>query len=231
MKKSTSKINRVKNLEGTPLVVVSVNDEVVLLSRSKKSSSELFLSWSDNGVDFVKDIKKVTVKTISKKAEKIKDCYNFSLSKTPNGFVLTYFRKGNLRTKDRLVVARSTDLHKWEVKSERVALDSKHATVVYDKHKDKFEMYRDGLFIKNQASISLSVWKEKPSLLFTSRVGQFDAGNLKVIGSTITSEGIILMYDASVEFKTKTLLQTGCVILDINDPRRIIWRAGFSGEE
>ncbi len=229
MKKSTSKINRVKILDGEPLAVVSVTDEVVLLSRSKKNTSELFLSWSDNGVDFVKDIKKVTVKTISKKPEKIKDCHNFSLSKTPNGFVLTYFRKGSAKvknSKEKLVVARSKDLHKWEVKSERPALDSKHATVLYDKQKDKFEMYRDGLFIKNQASHSLSVWKEKPSLLFTSRVGQFDAGDLKVVGSTQTSEGIVLMYDASVEFKSKTLLQIGAVIIDINDPRRIIWRAG-----
>lgn len=227
MKKSTSKINRVKILDGEPLAVVSVTDEVVLLSRSKKNASELFLSWSDNGVDFVKDIKKVSIKTISKKSEKIKDCYNFSLSKTPNGFVLIYFRKGKLRVKDKLVVARSKDLHKWEVKSERQAHDSKHATVVYDKNKDKFEMYRDGLFIKNQASISLSVWKEKPTLIFTSRVGQFDAGNLKILGSSITSEGIVVMYDASVEYKSRTLLQTGAVIIDINDPRRVIWRAGI----
>ena len=106
MKKSTSKINRVKILEGLPLAVLGLDDEVILLCRSKKTSSELFLSWSGNGVDFEKDTKKVTIKTISKKAEKTKDCYNFSLSKTPNGFVLTYFRKGNLRTKDRLVVAR-----------------------------------------------------------------------------------------------------------------------------
>ncbi len=227
MKKSTSKINRVKILDGEPLAVVSVSDQIVLLSRSKKNSSELFLSWSDNGIDFVKDIKKVTVKMISKKTEKIKDCYNFSLSKSPNGFVLTYFRKGKLKLKDKLIVARSKDLHKWEVKSEKASHDSTHATVVYDKQKDKFEMYRDGLFIKNQASHSLSVWKEKASLLFTSRVGQFDAGDLKVIGSTQTHEGIVVMYDASVEYKSKTLLQTGAVIIDINDPRRIIWRAGI----
>ena len=77
MKKSTSKINRVKFLDGVPLAVVSVIDEVVLLSRSKKNSSDLFLSWSSNGVDFVKDIKKVTIKTISKKAEKIKELISY----------------------------------------------------------------------------------------------------------------------------------------------------------
>ncbi len=229
MKKSTSKINKVKILEGVPLAVVGVSDDVVLLSKTKQSSPALFISWSSNGVDFVKDAKKIVLKTLNKKPEKINLCYNFSLSKTPNGFVMTYFRKGNPKiknSKEKLVVARSKDLHKWEGKSERLAQDSKNATVVYDKQKDKFEMYRDGLFIKNQASYSLSVWKEKPSLVFTSRAGQFDAGDLKVIGSTLTSEGIVVMYDASVEYKTKTLLQIGAVIIDINNPRRVIWRAG-----
>jgi len=225
MKKSTSKPKIINNRKGIPLAVVTFSEEVILLEKfDKKASNELFLSWSKNGVDFIADPKKVTLKTISKKTEKISVCYNFSISKTPSGFVLTYFRKGNIRVKDKLVVARSKDLYKWEVKSERVADDSTHATVIYDKFKDKFEMYRDGLFIRNQASYSLSVWKEKPSLLFTSRVGVFDAGKIKIMGATITTDGILLVYDASVEQKSKTLLQTGAVIFDEKDPRRIIWR-------
>ncbi len=236
MKKSTSKIKKIRITGGIPLAMITVENDVVMLCKdSKKTGTSLFLSWSNNGVDFIDESKKVTIKTIGKKSEKINLCYNFSITRTPNGFVLTYFRKGNSnikskakeKQKDKLVVARSTDLYKWEIKSERKANDSLHATVIYDRQKDKFEMYRDGLFIRNQASISLSVWKEKPSLLFTSRVGQFDAGKIKIIGSTVTTEGIVLVYDASVESKSKTLLQTGAVILDANDPRRIIWRAGM----
>ncbi|TSC70071.1 MAG: Glycosidase ph1107-related protein [Parcubacteria group bacterium Gr01-1014_46] len=228
MKKSTSKFKRIKNSEGVPLAVATVANDVVILNRlNKRGSDSLFLSWSKNGVDFVNDSQKVTLKTLGKKSEKISSCFNFGVSRTPNGFVLTYFRKGNLRVKDKLVIARSKDMYKWEVKSEVLALDSNHATVVYDKQKDKFEMYRDGLFIKNQASVSLAVWKEKPSLIFTSRVGQFDAGKIKIIGSAVTSEGIVLVYDASVEQKTKTLLQAGAIVFDLNDPRRVIWRAGI----
>jgi predicted GH43/DUF377 family glycosyl hydrolase len=209
-----------------PIAVVAVSDGVILLQKNEsKTSSTLFLSWSKNGVDFIVDPGKVTIKTLSKKIELIKSCYNFSISKTPNGFVMTYFRKAGLRTKEKLVVARSKDLYKWEVKSEMLANDSKHATVVYDKQKDKFEMYRDGLFIRNQASISLSVWKEKPSLMFTSRMGYFDSENLTIIGGTITTDGILLIYDASVEQGSKTLLQMGAVIFDVNNPKRIVWRS------
>ena len=114
MKKSTSKIKRVKVSGGVPLAIVSVSTDVVLLSKdAKKTSNSLFLSWSKNGVDFIPESKKVTIKTLSKKPEKINLCYNFSINKTPNGFVMTYFRKGNLNKKniqkDKLIVARSTD--------------------------------------------------------------------------------------------------------------------------
>ncbi len=228
MKKGTSKIKILSERRGIPLAVISVSNEVVLLEKSsKKGSGELFLSWSKNGVDFLPDKNKVVIKKISKKSEDVKLCYNFSITKTPNGFTMVYFRKGKGRVKDKMIVARSKDLYKWEIKSEISANDSEHSTIVYDKEKDKFEMYRDGLFVRNQASYSLSVWKEKPSLLFTSRVGQFDAGKIKIIGSTITTDGILLMYDSSVIVKNKTLLQAGGVIFDLKDPRRIMWRGAM----
>ena len=138
MKKTTTKTTKLKNSGGMPIAVVAVADGVILLQKKEsKTSSTLFLSWSKNGVDFIVDPGKVIIKTLSKKSEAIKSCYNFSISKTPNGFVMTYFRKAGLRTKEKLVVARSKDLYKWEVKSEMIANDSKHATVVYDKQKDK----------------------------------------------------------------------------------------------
>lgn len=228
MKKSTSKPKKINKAKGIPLAVVSVPPGVILLQKlNKRTESTLFLSWSRNGVDFTVDPGKVTIKTLGKKSEKINDCYNFSISRTPNAFVMTYFRKASLRAKEKLIVAKSKDLYKWEVKSEMLANDSKHATVVYDKSKDRFEMYRDGLFIRNQASISLSVWKEKQSLTFTSRVGHFDSENLTIIGGTITTDGILLIYDASVEQGSKTLLQMGGVVFDLNNPKRVIWRSNL----
>ncbi len=226
MKKSTSKLKKINKAKGVPLAVVSVPPGVILLQKlEKRTGSTLFLSWSRNGIDFTVDPGKVTIKTLSKKAENIKDCYNFSISRTPNGFTMTYFRKGNLRVKDKLIVSKSKDLYKWEAKSEMLANDSKHATVVYDKSKDRFEMYRDGLFIRNQASVSLSVWKEKQSLTFTSRAGYFDSENITIIGGTITTDGILLIYDASVEKGSKTLLQMGGVVFDMNNPKRVVWRS------
>jgi predicted GH43/DUF377 family glycosyl hydrolase len=55
----------------------------------------------------------------------------------------------------------------------------------------------------------------------------FDAGKISIIGSIQTKEGPLLIYDASVQVKTQTLLQAGAVIFDKNDPKKIIWRSAY----
>lgn len=214
-------------ISGLPLTVISFAGRVAMLQKVGTTTVSLALSWSHNGVDFSPDETKVGIYTISKKKENLKLCSNFTIANTPNGFVMTYTRRSKLKGKDRLVVARSKDLYRWDIKSELDPMDSHYSTVVYDRQKDKFELYRDGLFIKNQPSISLSVWKEKSSLVMTSRVGQFDAGKLSIMGGTVTTDGILVLYDASIEKDTKTLLQVGAVIFDINHPKHIIWRGAM----
>lgn len=219
---------KLKKSTGTPVAVIGVDGHVCMLSRfDKKTTSSLGLSRSINGIDFELVSDKISFKTSSGKKEKLKICHGFSLSRTPNGFVLVYFRDAVLKKKPMLVVARSKDLFEWKILSEIPADDSTRATVVYDKAKDKFELYRDGLFIKNQSATTLSLWREKPTLVFTSRSGQFDAEKLSIVGSTITTDGILVVYNASVEFGSKTLLQVGGIIFDINNPRHVIWRGAM----
>ncbi len=230
---------KIKKSGGYPLAVTGVNGQVCMLVRmdppapssggraGKKTTSSLSILWSNNGLDFLPNSKRVSLQNLSGKAEKIKICHGFSLSRTPNGFVLTYVREAVSKKKAMLVVARSNDLYKWKIMSEIPADDSSHATVVYDKAKDKFELYRDGLFIKNQSATTLSLWRERPSFIFTSRNGQFDAEKLSIMGSVITPDGILLLYDASVLHNSKTLLQVGGIIFDINNPKRVIWRGGM----
>lgn len=235
---------KIKKSAGTPLAIIGVNRHVWMLSRlDKKTTSSLVLSRSLNGLDFDLVSSRISLKTLSLKKEKLKICHGFSVSRTPNGFVMTYIRDGVLKRpsgsegsteasrpnvkKSMLIIARSSNLYEWKVLAEFPADDTKRGTVVYDKAKDKFELYRDGLFIKNQSATTLSVWREKPTLLFTSRNGQFDSEKLSIIGSTITTDGILLVYDASVEHHSKTLLQVGGIIFDINNPRQVIWRGGM----
>ena len=232
IKKSTLK--KVKKTSGVPLAVVGVSNKVCMFLRSgTEASCSIFLSWSSDGLDFVDDDKKVSIEISARKKEKIENCKNFSVSVTPTGFVMVYVRKGGsskkLKTGNKsnnvFVIARSTNLYKWTVKSEIPNEDGDRAAVVYNKYLDLFEFYKDGLFIKNQPSRTLSIWKEKPSLLFTSRFGMFDQDKISIMGSLVTSEGMLLMYDASIKQKEYTLLQAGAVLFDIKDPKRVIWRS------
>ncbi|MSU45246.1 MAG: hypothetical protein EXS47_01295 [Candidatus Zambryskibacteria bacterium] len=218
----------IKKSSGVPLGVVLREGEVCMFVRSdKKTTSVVELLFSANGVDFIIDKRKVKIENLSGKMENIKLCDKFSISQTPNGYVMTYVRHGKTKNKNVLVVARAKDVFEWKVKAEQEVDDSHHTTSVYNKTHDNFELYRDGLFIKHQSSRTLSFWKEKPGLVFTSRNHHFDSGHLRIIGSAMTEQGIVLFYDASVEHRSKTLLQVGVLILDINNPKKVIWRSSF----
>lgn len=212
--------------EGMPLAVFTVTGGVCLLEKlEKKTTSSLFLSWSIDGLDFSADSRKVEIYISLKKKETIKNCQNFSVSSTDNGFLMTYTRKSKEKNKDVIVIARSKDLYEWTVKSEIPREDSKHSIVIYDKQLDLFLLYRDGLFIKNQSTRTISVWKERPSLIFTSRHGMFDNETVSIIGGVETLEGMLLIYDASVKKDKQHLLQLGGVLFDVNNPKRVLWRS------
>ncbi len=226
MKKALSKSKKLKKTKGIPLAVATVNGGVCMLERiDAKTGSSLFLSWSIDGLEFVSDGKEVSIKTAGGKKEKIENCEKFSISRTPNGYVMTFQRKGTGKKKNILVIARSSDLYSWTEKSEMPADDFNNTTISYRKEKDEFDLYKDGLFIRHQSSKTLSVWREKPTLMFTSRNNNFDAEKLSIIGSIATSDGTLLMYDASIEKESKVLLQAGAVIFDKNNPKHIVWRS------
>ncbi|OHA93890.1 MAG: hypothetical protein A3H52_01555 [Candidatus Zambryskibacteria bacterium RIFCSPLOWO2_02_FULL_39_26] len=226
MGKKISKPKKLKNTEGIPLAVVSVNGGVCLLEKTlKKTGNHLFLSWSTDGLNFSGDKRQVEIKISPRKKEKIETCSNFSLSGTPTSFIMTYVRAGKTRDKDIFVIAKSKDLYAWTVKSEVIRGDSNQATVVYDKLLDLFILYKDGLFSKCQQTRTLTVWKESHSLLFTSRQGMFDSEHISIIGSLDTKDGLLVIYEASICKDWQTLLQIGGILFDNKDPKRIIWRS------
>ncbi|MEQ1561095.1 MAG: hypothetical protein ABL899_00060 [Nitrospira sp.] len=229
VKKKVAKKSAVqKKVPSIPLSVIGVEGGVCMLSRvDKKTTSSLVLLASGDGLDFTPVPSSVSLVDLKGRKENLKNCSNFSISRTPNGYVLTYYKYLNAKSGAVLVVARSKDLLEWRVMSEIKADDSTHSTVLYDRVKDKFELYRDGLFIKHQSSTSLSLWKEKPTLLFTSRNGQFDMEKISIVGGTVTNEGMVLIYDASVQHESKSLLQVGAVIVDVKNPKHILWRSGM----
>lgn len=227
MSKSTfKKPKEIKKTQGVPLAVFTVTGGVCILEKLKKTTtSSLSLAWSTDGLNFVSDSRKVIINISGEKKEVIKNCENFSVSSTQNGFLMSYVRKGKTKDKDVIVVARSTDLYDWTVKSVVPKKDSEHSFVIYDKKVDLFCLYQDGLFAKGMSTRTLAAWKEPPALLFTSRYGMFDSDPISIIGGAEANEGLLLIYDASVKRGEQYLLQVGGVLFDINNPKKILWRS------
>jgi predicted GH43/DUF377 family glycosyl hydrolase len=234
MKKKAAPPKSIKKVLGKPLTALSVNGGVCLLERlDKRTGTKLYLSWSTDGLNFSTDAREVVIRVSAKKSEDLKLCDDFSVSSTPTGFVMTYLRRPKARKGAKLakkdgnaiVVAKSLNLYEWHVKSEIPAGDSLRATVVYDKLLDKFALYQDGMFVKNQLTRTLVSWREKSSLVFTSRFGMFDADQFTIVGSLPTKDGLLVMYDSTVRRKKDTLLQIGAVLFDLKDPKRAIWRS------
>ncbi len=214
---------------GYPLAIVAFSDRVAMLSRTNsKTAPSLFISWSADGIDFTPETKKVSLKTASGKTEKIKDCRNFFISENDSEFILTYEKVGKTKSKNVTVIAQSKNLYDWKAVSEIPAENPGRAALVWDDRSKQFEIYKDGLFIKNQSSKKLTGWKNESALLFTSRHGSFDSEKISVIGALPTERGTLLLYDASVVEKSQTMLQVGGVLFDANDPRHIIWRSPAS---
>src|SRR3989344_5156433 len=95
MGKKISKPKKLKNTEGIPLAVVSVNGGVCLLEKTlKKTGNHLFLSWSTDGLNFSGDKRQVEIKISPRKKEKIETCSNFSLSGPPTSFIMTMSEPG-----------------------------------------------------------------------------------------------------------------------------------------
>ena len=213
-------------MPGIPVAVLGCGNQICMLTREKSKTTEVLkLSWSTNGTDFDPDKKKIVLKTATGRSEKIQQCEEFSLSRTHSSFVLTYIRKGNTKVGDVVVVSKSRDLYEWKVFSELPREGSHRATVAYSKPRETFELYTDGLFIRNRFSRTIAAWKQKPTLICTTRHGYFDEEKIAIMGSTLTAGGILLLYDASLAVGTHTLLQLGGVLFDVHDPKRVIWRS------
>jgi len=220
------KSKRSKKVKGTFLAVFVVTDGMCALGRvDKKTTSSLFLSWSTDGLNFIADPEKVVIKISSTKKEKIKDCENFVISSTEKGHVMTYVRRDRVKERDMIVIAKSKDLYEWTVKSEVYRIDSNHAVILYCKQLDLFSLYRDGLFVRNQLAKTINAWKEKSSLIFTSRHGMFDSDEISIIGGTETRDGLLLIYSSLIKENNKHLLQIGGVLFDAVNPGCILWRS------
>jgi predicted GH43/DUF377 family glycosyl hydrolase len=109
---------------------------------------------------------------------------------------VTYIRTEKTGKKT-FVIATSTDLYTWNVKTTLDIAASDTAFAVNAGAKANYSLYMGGLFVTLAKSKDLKHWTKEPGLLFTSRYYGFDSGDLRLIGAATTRKGILVFYDAS----------------------------------
>lgn len=238
-----------------PLGVFLLNKRVGMISRNASFLSPgLAFSWSDDGVSFVKDPKKVSLTTLEKKPEKLLHCHDFRIISTSQDYLLTYVRESipaeimHTKTKSgavakeilraagtrMFVTATSKDMYTWKVINEKKTKDSHIAFLSRERFTDvssvltpKYDhvLWSNGLFGHVVDTVDGKEWKNQKGVSLASRPHLFDSHPLALMGATQTSRGIILFYDSSFTTGSDFVMQIGGVMVSANDPTNIVWRS------
>lgn len=201
---------RKKISKSVSLGVLSYKNKIGLLERSIKKSSSFNFSWSEDGVNFEPDQSKVFFRD-GLKNHKSEQCSNFRFSNFGRKVLASYTRIEK-ENKYR-VIAESKDIYNWEVVSETLSDGHESVIVPEINFKSKYIMYEGGTFIQYDNI-----------LLFTSRENKFDRDDIRLIGSIVTKEGIVLLYDAKEKKGNAYTLCLGGVLLDPENPSRLVRR-------
>lgn len=207
----------------TPLGVFMYKEKIGLLCAIGSGTSATFgYSWSGDGATFEHDEAKVKIAHGLTK-HKPSECTDFRFSLVDK-HILTYVRTIGM-TYYR-VVAKMDSLYEWEVVNEEV-IETPAASVIVSEAKpnNQFVMYEGGAFVHARTTKRLDRWDEDDQLLFTSRRGMFDEGEIRLAGSFVTDRGIVTLYDALEEIDGRYMVSVGGVIFRSDNPRELTWRA------
>jgi predicted GH43/DUF377 family glycosyl hydrolase len=220
----------------TPLGVLGYNGVHGLFVRREKGVRVSFsIVWEDRAGRFGLIGKDVSIRHANGTKENPHACshFRFFYSGENNGesYVMTYVKVGPGKKK-KLVIATAHDIYSWLVRgtidiSEGTSAENLGAenTAFISTGERSYHLYKSGLFATYGESADLKAWTWQPDLLFTSRPGSFDAGQLAIIGACYLPQGILVIYDASAKDGPLNRVAAGAVLFSTENPTRILWRS------
>jgi predicted GH43/DUF377 family glycosyl hydrolase len=213
-----------KNAVFYPFAVTTHNKGAILAYGNKSSKgTNIFLSKSENGLDFVT---KHAIKVVDDKGkiERFTDCDTLSFFAFNKKYYLMYDLK--IRGKKCFRIAKSTDLTNFEIVEKDSQLPAQANSIVTEhKHNKKsFLSYYGNDSIYVAASSDLSQWHTTGELL-APRKGYFDDGTLHAIGSVIVERGIFVLYQAKRKKGAKGKITIGGALFSFDRPYIPIWRS------
>ncbi len=208
-----------------PLGVTTKKGKVVLFFKaSYLGKIGLYLSKGKTGISFDKSRVKINMISAAGKPEKIDDSDNICVSPFDDGYYMTFTQKG--KRSQALMGACSKDLKRFKVIG-KISSNKKRGILTPNyKHDGKYLMYLSGEeSIYAAFSKNLKTWAISDVSCLTPRSAFFDCAPLNVLSVSLTSHGILVVYDASYKKIGKHNIQIGAALFSLSDPNNIIWRS------
>lgn len=207
-----------------PIGVVSDKGRLSLFFKSDlPSKNALYLSRSKTGMSFKASRLKVDVISEKGKKENIAKYENLNISPCDKGYFMTFLRKegGNFW----LVGAESKDLKKFKVTGKISKAKEQGLLVPNYKCRQEYVIYLGSDSIRTAVSKDLTKWKVSSEACLAPRKDFFDSHPLKILAVSLTTHGLLVVYDASYAKGGHQFLQVGGALFSIYQPNSLIWRS------
>ncbi len=207
-----------------PVGVVADRGQLSLFFKSNlPDKNALYLSKSKTGMGFKSSRIKVSVAGKQGKEEKISDFENVNISPFEQGYFMAFLRK--TKTGGKLVGAVSKDLKHFKTSGTISASAQQGVLAPNYKCRDQYLIYLGSGSIHTAVSKDLAKWKVAKSPCLSPRKGFFDEASIKVLSVSLTTYGLLVVYDASYLDKNGQVLQVGGALFSIYEPNSLIWRS------
>ena len=212
------------SLKKRPLAVTQADGKpFVFYQLLTEKESLLCFAGSHDGTDFGNVCEKAVLTNFKKAPLEVKNCRDFKISKKRGGWFLTYTEKTSRGSV--IHAAESTDLKKWK----ELEIDDQIPTSGYLvpnlKWQNKHIFYYSDQTIRTAYSKDLKKWELSKTVVLPSRSGFFDNGPLAVLAVEKETDGIYVIYDASIIKGENYQIQIGAAVLSLDDPEQVVWRS------
>jgi len=215
--------NKTKPLKH-PIGVIADKGQLSLFFKTDSpAKAGLYLSKSKTGMNFKASRAKISVVSERGKKEDISLYEHISISPFDKGYFMTFVKKE--AGSPCLMGAVSKDCKTFKTTG-RISRAKEQGTLAPKYNcRGEYIAYIGNDSIRTAASKDLIKWKlcDKPCL--APREGFFDKSRISVLSVSLTTHGLMVVYDASYKENDSQVLQVGGALFSIYDPNSLIWRS------
>ena len=207
-----------------PIGVIADKGQLSLFFKSSAiEKTGLYLSKSKTGMSFKASNAKISAVSDKGKAEGMSQRERISISPFDKGYFMAFLQQG--KTSACLMGAVSKDLKNFKTIG-KISTAKEQGTLAPNyRCRDQYVVYLGNGSIRTATSTDLVKWKISDSACLEPRNDFFDKSALTVLSVSLTTYGLLVIYDASYKEKDRQILQVGGALFSIYDPNSLIWRS------